>query len=461
MSTSTSDRTTKVFHPSKVIIASVDFETLGLQSDAVITGLGAAIDGPRRRWTLSHFPIDGITGQYRRNMDPATVTFWRTQSNHDLRLAFETSMAGRGITLAEAIDDLLTTCETAIKYHGEGSSIYWVFKPAIFDGPLLSSACEQLGGDFMKRLDAVSGGVYRRQAFDLNSLEFVAKMGGVVTPRFPKPELLHNPGSDALAQLNAYKGVMDALKAAMQAAATTGPASTAAETVDPHAGLTARQDGLPAPRLFTMVRPVDETGVSGTGHVLDGVVWPDNRVTVYWRTETPSVNAYDSFEDFHKVHVSSHPGNGTEIVFTPAPAPAPAVIDGEKISNVVAPQKRSFTRAAMREAQSLPAQCVELTDIASRVKADPAFETQMQSKEEPRVRVLRSGSIGDSGEDVDPEDIHVGTKPVIVADEQARIRGDEQRRIQRVVEESFAAHSNTLAKTGITSTFRGVDAGAA
>jgi hypothetical protein len=58
----------------------------------------------------------------------------------------------------------------------------------------------------------------------------------------------------------------------------------------------------PAPRLFTLERDHDVTGVSGTGIVADGVVWPDGTVSIRWRGERPSVVFWNSLEDAEAVH---------------------------------------------------------------------------------------------------------------------------------------------------------------
>lgn len=42
------------------------------------------------------------------------------------------------------------------------------------------------------------------------------------------------------------------------------------------------------PRLFHLQRDEDVTGASGTGHVADGVLWPDGTVTVKWLGEYAS-----------------------------------------------------------------------------------------------------------------------------------------------------------------------------
>lgn len=45
-------------------------------------------------------------------------------------------------------------------------------------------------------------------------------------------------------------------------------------------------------RLFELVRFVDETGVSGTGVVADGVEFPDGTAVMKWRGELTSVAVY-------------------------------------------------------------------------------------------------------------------------------------------------------------------------
>lgn len=66
-------------------------------------------------------------------------------------------------------------------------------------------------------------------------------------------------------------------------------------------------------RVFQMVRNADETGVSGTGVVADGIEFPNGMVSVCWRSKTPSVNVYRSFVEFKHVHIDAHPSNDTEI----------------------------------------------------------------------------------------------------------------------------------------------------
>ena len=74
------------------------------------------------------------------------------------------------------------------------------------------------------------------------------------------------------------------------------------------------------PRVFSMIRQADESGVSGTGHVLDGVVWPAGAASVCWRTgplapEDQVPIAFSSWSAFMAIHVDQHPGNESIIAF--------------------------------------------------------------------------------------------------------------------------------------------------
>lgn len=68
-------------------------------------------------------------------------------------------------------------------------------------------------------------------------------------------------------------------------------------------------------RKFVMVRNNDYSGVSGTGVVLEGVVFTSGQCVVHWLSPAPngSIAVWSSFEDFESVHISSHPDNKTEI----------------------------------------------------------------------------------------------------------------------------------------------------
>jgi len=67
-------------------------------------------------------------------------------------------------------------------------------------------------------------------------------------------------------------------------------------------------------RPFVLARDADPTGTSGTGIVADGVLWPDNTVSIRWRGQRPSTVFWDSLADAMAVH--GHEGS-TRLVWEP------------------------------------------------------------------------------------------------------------------------------------------------
>lgn len=55
-------------------------------------------------------------------------------------------------------------------------------------------------------------------------------------------------------------------------------------------------------RLFQLYRRQDETGVSGTGVVAEGVQFTDGTCAMRWRTGTSSTAVYASIEDVLTIH---------------------------------------------------------------------------------------------------------------------------------------------------------------
>lgn len=72
---------------------------------------------------------------------------------------------------------------------------------------------------------------------------------------------------------------------------------------------------LPQVRTFTIERQDDESGVSGTGVVLEGVVFSTGYTVAHWLKPSPrgSLSVWDSFDQFMRIHVLSHPINDTII----------------------------------------------------------------------------------------------------------------------------------------------------
>jgi len=70
-------------------------------------------------------------------------------------------------------------------------------------------------------------------------------------------------------------------------------------------------------RTFTMCRQADETGISGTGVIVQGIVLASGWCVVNWLYPPPvgSVAIFNSMSDFIAVHITSHLVNATIITF--------------------------------------------------------------------------------------------------------------------------------------------------
>jgi len=65
-------------------------------------------------------------------------------------------------------------------------------------------------------------------------------------------------------------------------------------------------------KLFNLLREDDESGVSGTGIVAEGVVFTDGTCCMRWLTSVASTAMYASIQDL--VHIHGH-GGKTKVIF--------------------------------------------------------------------------------------------------------------------------------------------------
>ncbi|HVM41385.1 MAG TPA: hypothetical protein VM618_11480 [Acidimicrobiia bacterium] len=70
-------------------------------------------------------------------------------------------------------------------------------------------------------------------------------------------------------------------------------------------------------RRFSMRREHDASGVSGTGIVLEGVLFSTGVVVIHWLTPPPrgSISVFDSLDQFLSIHMVPHPENHSALVF--------------------------------------------------------------------------------------------------------------------------------------------------
>lgn len=75
-------------------------------------------------------------------------------------------------------------------------------------------------------------------------------------------------------------------------------------------------------KTFALIRGSDESGVSGIGKVLEGVVFSDGVTAIRWCVEGQrnSTALYESFEHFMAIHVDSHPSNESKIAWSLRPS---------------------------------------------------------------------------------------------------------------------------------------------
>ena len=55
-------------------------------------------------------------------------------------------------------------------------------------------------------------------------------------------------------------------------------------------------------RRFVLVRDEDETGVSGTGVVAEGVQFSTGRCVLAWVTQYPSLGIYNDMDEIRSIH---------------------------------------------------------------------------------------------------------------------------------------------------------------
>jgi len=66
-------------------------------------------------------------------------------------------------------------------------------------------------------------------------------------------------------------------------------------------------------RRFYLDRKVDESGMSGTGKVAEGVVLPNGLAVMWWLVPPNSIQIYSSIFDLEHIH--SHGKGTTKVVF--------------------------------------------------------------------------------------------------------------------------------------------------
>jgi hypothetical protein len=90
--------------------------------------------------------------------------------------------------------------------------------------------------------------------------------------------------------------------------------------------------GASSPKRFILYREEDATGVSGTGVVATGVVWPDGHAALRWKADdhesASSTSVWSSVADLLRVH--GH-GGLSKIFYLDGDGGAPSVSGPERV----------------------------------------------------------------------------------------------------------------------------------
>lgn len=105
------------------------------------------------------------------------------------------------------------------------------------------------------------------------------------------------------------------------------------------------------PRRFHLIRRDDETGVSGTGIVVEGLEFTDGTVALRWLTGTTSTAIYASIDDVRTIH--GH-GGKTVVMWLDNPMTAAAQASRAAASGAWT-ELTGWVREAQRDGQPIDA----------------------------------------------------------------------------------------------------------
>ena len=125
------------------------------------------------------------------------------------------------------------------------------------------------------------------------------------------PDLKELTEKDSYDQVKSYEDTWELLKKETP----TKKVETDAEELKPKPSSKLAPRGI---ETFTICRQSDESGISGTGVVIEGVEYATGQVVLHWLTPFPkgSIAIFESLTDFKRVHVNPHPTNKTIITWS-------------------------------------------------------------------------------------------------------------------------------------------------
>ena len=106
-------------------------------------------------------------------------------------------------------------------------------------------------------------------------------------------------------------------------------------------------------RTFEVFRTEDETGVSGSGKIIEGCIFSDGECIIRWVSALSpghSTSIFPSFGSFMSIHVAPHPDNKTIVKFNDGETfnhTEKVVVDS--VAKSVKPRKRKRKETAASE----------------------------------------------------------------------------------------------------------------
>lgn len=82
-------------------------------------------------------------------------------------------------------------------------------------------------------------------------------------------------------------------------------------------------------QAFRLVRQLDASGVSGTGHVADGVTFADGATVLRWRGLHPTTTVFECLDDLIRIH--GHGGTTHVVLDEPLPWLIPTEVGREAL----------------------------------------------------------------------------------------------------------------------------------
>ena len=75
-------------------------------------------------------------------------------------------------------------------------------------------------------------------------------------------------------------------------------------------------------KAFTVYRITTEKNISGSGRIIDGIIFHTGQVVICWRTDiegskhgVSSIAIYKNWDEFSFLHIKSHPEYQTDVIF--------------------------------------------------------------------------------------------------------------------------------------------------